>query len=170
MTHSRGVRFPAQRPVPITCITYRDVLYKYRLLQDNQCQTQLRPEIDLRVPGDWVVLSAKGLLSIKSGYQWDGPSGPTIDTKTFMRGSLVHDGLYQLLREGLLGARDSEAWEKNRRLADLELVEVCKLDGMNWLRRAWVFRALRWGGRSAALPDKPVEICMAPNGCQQSTP
>ncbi len=27
------------------------------------------------------------------------PNGPTIETKTFMRASLVHDALYQLMRE-----------------------------------------------------------------------
>lgn len=148
-----------------TCISYREVLYKYRLQSPNERQTALRPEQDLRVPGDWVVLTSSGLLTIKSGYQWDGPSGPTFDTKTFMRGSLVHDGLYQLLREGLLGARDSQAWSNNRRLADLELVDICKQDGMNWIRRQWVYGALRWGGRSAAEPNKPIESHQAPKGC-----
>ena len=148
-----------------TCISYRDVLYKYRLLSDNETQTALRPAQDLSIPGGWVALSSTGLLKIKSGYQWDGPSGPTLDTKTFMRGSLVHDGLYQLLREGVLGSRASEAWESNRLLADLELVNLCKQDGMFWLRRQWVYRALRWGGSSAAEPNKPIETHQAPKDC-----
>jgi hypothetical protein len=43
-----------------------------------------------------------GLLVILSGYAWDGASGPTIDTDSTMRGSLVHDALYQLMRQGLV--------------------------------------------------------------------
>jgi len=43
-----------------------------------------------------------GGLLIKAGYSWDGPSGSAIDTKNFMQGSLVHDALYQLLRENIL--------------------------------------------------------------------
>lgn len=151
--------------MPTTCISYRNVLYKYRLLNDNSHRTEMRLEQGVGVPGDWVTLSAEGELKIKSGYQWDGPSGPTIDTKTFMRGSLVHDGLYQLLREGLLGARGSEEWKRNRRLADIELVIIAKQDGMNWLRRQWVYAALRLAGHSAARPGKPVEIRQAPSGC-----
>lgn len=59
----------------------------------------LRPEHEIR--RSYGVLTVDGDLSIRRGYSWDGPSGPTIDTGTFMRGSLVHDFLYQLLREGV---------------------------------------------------------------------
>ena len=153
-----------------TCITYRKVLYKYRLLQDKHHSTALRPSEDIGVPGDWVRLSASGQLSIRAGYHWDGPSGPTIDTPSFMRGSLVHDGLYQLLREGLLGERASQLWSHNRKLADLELVRICREDGMFWLRRAWVYRSLRWAGAAAAQPDDPVKIQSAPKHCVPQGP
>ena len=78
--------------------------YKYQLAEDyirfipiyfhDDIQTKyisLIPQPDL-----------SSLLTIRTGYAWDGPSGPTIDTKTFMRGSLEHDALYQLIRERLL--------------------------------------------------------------------
>ena len=39
-------------------------------------------------------LTTEGLLIIRPGYAWDGPSGPTFDTPSFMRGSLIHDVLY----------------------------------------------------------------------------
>ena len=70
-------------------------------------------------------LNTKGHLIIKRSYAWDGPSGPTIDTKNFMRGSLVHDALYQLMRHEHLS---SDEW---RAVADLEHHEVdeSRIDG-----------------------------------------
>jgi hypothetical protein len=50
----------------------------------------------------WLHLTREGKLTIYEGYCWDGPSGPTIDTPTVMRGSLVHDALYELMRKGHL--------------------------------------------------------------------
>jgi hypothetical protein len=78
-------------------------------------------------------------LTIRSGYAWDGPSGPTIDTKTFMRGSLIHDALYQLIAEGYLST-------KLRIAADQILRDVCQDDGMNPIRATYVYWAVRWFG------------------------
>ena len=84
-----------------------------------------------------------GELLISKGYVWDGPSGPTIDTKSFMRGSLVHDALYQLLREGAIG-------QELREYADRLLREMCLADGMSRFRAWYVWKSLRWfGGRAA---------------------
>ena len=38
-------------------------------------------------------------MIVEKDYAWDGPSGPTIDTSNSMRASLVHDVLYQAMRE-----------------------------------------------------------------------
>ena len=65
------------------------------------------------------------------GYKWDGPSGPTIDTPNAMRASLVHDGLYQAIREGWLD-------KKARKGADLEFRRLLELDGMTFWRR-WLW-------------------------------
>ena len=78
---------------------------------------------------------AKGGTAAKmefgKGYTWDGPSGPTFDTPNAMRASLVHDGLYQALREGWLH-------QTARKAADREFREILKIDGMSFLRRwAW---------------------------------
>ncbi len=35
-----------------------------------------------------------GVLTIRSGYAWDGPGGPAMDTPAAMYGSLSHDALY----------------------------------------------------------------------------
>ena len=37
---------------------------------------------------------------VRRGYAWDGASGPTIDTKDSMKATLIHDVLYQVMREG----------------------------------------------------------------------
>jgi len=86
-----------------------------------------------------------GWLTIFKGYCWDGASGPAIDTKNIMQGSLVHDALYQLMREGLLDI-------KYRKFADQLLIKMCKADGMWWPRTVWVYAAVRWFGKKYAQP------------------
>lgn len=86
-------------------------------------------------------------LTIRPGYKWDGPSGPTIDTDTFMRGSLVHDVLYQAIREGFLTLG-------HRKAADLILYRICREDGMSRIRANYVYYGVRAGGRSSAKPSE----------------
>ena len=81
--------------------------YKYQLDQTYVVQVSIKPRADIIT--EWIKLNRDGMLAIMDGYAWDGPSGPTIDTKNFMRGSLVHDALYQLMREGHLEPRWREA-------------------------------------------------------------
>ena len=88
------------------CIAYRGG-YKYQLNQSYTIQTEIKPEE--AVDAEYLSLSLDGLLTVKKGYAWDEPSGPTIDTLNFMRGSLVHDALYQLMREGSL---DENKWRE----------------------------------------------------------
>jgi hypothetical protein len=68
--------------------------YKYQLVDASSVEVNIRPAA--QIDTDYIALTADGLLTVKKSYAWDGPSGPTIDTKNFMRGSLVHDALYQL--------------------------------------------------------------------------
>lgn len=76
--------------------------YKYQLAENYSTMISIRPAQDIAT--GFILLNTAGLLIIKQGYAWDGPSGPTADTPDTMRGSLVHDALYQLLRLGLLSA------------------------------------------------------------------
>lgn len=115
--------------------------YKYQLHEAYAVQTAIRPEHHIN--HGFIALTPSGLLVITSGYAWDGPSGPTVDTKNFMRGSLVHDALYQLMREKLLDC----GW---RETADSELRRICIEDGMSWLRAWWVFKAVRMAGEASA--------------------
>jgi len=73
---------------------YRDLRrYKYQLTEDYSVDSGIKVKEKIDTP--FIILEPDGNLTIKKKYAWDGPSGPTIDTKTFMRGSLVHDAFYQ---------------------------------------------------------------------------
>ena len=102
-------------------------------------------------------LAANGTLTIRKDYAWDGPSGPTIDTDTFMRGSLVHDCLYQMMRTGQFKL-------EFRSFADLALRKICEQDGMMKLRAWWVHKGVSWFGEKNARPsstgDRPDETCL----------
>ena len=98
-------------------------------------------------------LNPTGRLVIQPGYAWDGPSGPTIDTPSFMRGSLIHDVLYQLLRMPTFEP-DADEHDLIRHRADLLLREICLLDGMWKWRAAWVLRGVRAGGGPSAAVKK----------------
>ena len=138
--------------MPDEKVCYREIpVYKYKLAEDYEHQTALTE--GPRAIGDWVVLGADGVLKLKQGYAWDGPSGPSFDTPSFMRGSLVHDALYQMMRNGLLPP-------ERRQYADEMLRTICRTDGMNWLRAQGVYRAVRLFGAAAAepRPDPPV-VC-----------
>ena len=75
---------------------YRELRrYKYQLVKPYSVQIGIK---DRSVNTEFLKLGEDGILTIKERYAWDGPSGPTIDTLNFMRGSLVHDAIYQLIR------------------------------------------------------------------------
>lgn len=140
------------------CIHYKGG-YKYQLKQDYSLQIPIKPGKDIAPAHGFITLSADGLLFIKNAYAWDGPSGPTLDTRNFMRGSLVHDALYQLMRENHLKAGEF------RDDADRLLREHCKEDGMSSIRAWWVYHAVRHGGGPAADPARDKPIKTAPADC-----
>lgn len=124
---------------------YRELhKYKYQLTKDYVHQTNFIAVVNITT--EYLCLDDKGRLLIKKGYCWDGPSGPTIDTKSAMRGSLVHDALYQLMRMGLLLL-------SNRKGADKELYQTCLEDNM-WKWRAWLwYRAVKKAAGWAVEPN-----------------
>lgn len=127
--------------------------YKYQLVEDVSFQTSFRPAEDIVT--EYIELTTKGKLTLKSGYASDGPSGPTFDTTTFMKGSFKHDGLYQLMRMAILPWKD---WRK----ADNELKVQLIIDGMWSLRIKWVMKGLELAGGSAAKPSSTKPIMRAP--------
>lgn len=147
-----------------TQIAYRSG-YKYQLEYDyRHALWNVLPQVG-ETGNKYVTASNGGFLLIRAGYAWDGASGPTIDTKSTMRASLVHDALYQLIREGYLPADDL-----TYKLADAELRRILVEDSrsagglLSWLQngwgsvRAWYYeRAVNRFGKKHNN-DKPVEV------------
>src|SRR4030065_469728 len=134
------------------CIAYNSG-YKYQLKESYTLATEIKPINPIDT--DYIKLDLSGDLTIKKGYAWDGPSGPAIDTANFMRGSLVHDALYQLMRERLLDH------DEFRPQADLLLREMCRQDGMSAIRAWWVYCGVLCGGKPAANPANNKSIIIA---------
>jgi len=138
------------------CIQYRGG-YKYQLKETYEVKIKIQQAEAIHT--EFIKLATDGALTIEKNYAWDGPSGPTIDTLNFMRGSLVHDALYQLIREGKLSK------DPHREIADKILREMCRQDDMSAIRAWWVYRAVRWFGDPAVDPAKSKPIVYAPKGC-----
>lgn len=132
-------------------IQYRDG-YKYQLVETYTCRVSI---VGQNARSEFIDLEPDGKLTICHGYAWDGPSGPTVDTKNFMRGSLVHDALYQLLREGLIP-------QELRQAADMILRDICREDGMSAPRAWWVYNGVRLGGGPAAAIGSSRPVKTAP--------
>ena len=131
-------------------IRYREG-YKYQLVDPYWIQTDIMGK-EYKVDG-YIRLSEDGILYIYRGYAWDGASGPTYDSKSSMRASLVHDALYQLMGE----YPELLAW---RLYADDLLYKICRQDGM-WPFRAYLWKkAVNWFGEDAA--EKGDTILTAP--------
>lgn len=128
--------------------------FKYQLYEDYFIQLKKLPQEQV-YRGRYLYLDETGLLTIANGYCWDGPSGPTIDSKNFMRGSLVHDALYQLIRWGDLPEND---W---REYADDVLRKICLEDGMSRFRAWYVYKSVRGFGGMAV--QKPKKVLIAPD-------
>lgn len=133
-------------------IAYREG-YKYQLAETYRGTVPICPPAPIRT--EWLSLTPTGLLVIRRGYAWDGPSGPTWDTKTGMRGSLIHDALYQLLRQELLPPQF-------RAVADRVFYDTLREDGMWWARARYWWRGVRLGGGPSADPDNVRRIIYAP--------
>ena len=128
--------------------------YKYELVQPYEQDTDIK---DYSIDTKYLRLQTNGKLMIFNKYAWDGPSGPTIDTLDFMRGSLVHDALYQLIR------LEKIPYSCKGRTDEL-LREICLQDGMSKFRAWYVYQAVKYFGGSSARPGtgKPDKIICTP--------
>lgn len=128
--------------------------YKYQITEMYRMQTGIYPEKEIHT--EYISLYTNGLLIIRKGYSYDGPSGIAIDTKNFMRGSLEHDAFYQLMRMGLLP-------QSYRIKADKRLRDVCIEDGMWKIRAMWVYLGVRSPiAADAAKPKSRKKVYKAP--------
>jgi len=141
-------------------VKYREG-YKYQIVADYSIQTEICPPADIVTL--YARLTAKGLLTLRAGYAWDGASGPAVDTPDFIRPSLVHDGFYNLMRDGLLdlGWRE-EADRLLQRLFTEDAKKVKRPWGTGWLKHLapirawWIYRGVRLGGEGSAKWQEPV--------------
>ena len=120
--------------------------YKYLLVHDVcvdlkelNWDIQLNSDLTLPVNGKpYIQLSTNGFMRISSGYAWNGMSRYK-DTKRNRFPSLVHDALYQLLRESHAGTvctgsgLEEKKYEKFRKASDEVLKELCKRNRL-WFR------------------------------------
>ena len=134
-----------------TCIYYKEG-YKYQLTEIAFFKTKILGYV---IHTDFISLGPNGLLLIKKGYAWDGPSGPTIDTPDSMRASLAHDACYQLMRMELIPI----TW---RRAIDKELKRRLIEDGMNELRADIWYVGVCEFAEDAALPESRKKDIKAP--------
>jgi hypothetical protein len=108
--------------------------WKYLVHEDEIFETGIKLDSSIRTK--FLSMDEDGALLIKKGYAWDGASGPTFDSKNTMLGSLVHDSLYQLMREGWLDF----TWRKR---ADELLRDIMISKGMTKIRARLWYRAVR---------------------------
>ena len=127
---------------------------QYQLENDYSISISIKPKTNIDT--DFIGLDVHGNLLVKKGYAWDGPSGPVIDTDENMRASLVHDALYQLMRNEHLAART------HRKAADQLFKDICKEDGVSNFRASAYYKALRKFGKPAASPQNKKIIHRAP--------
>ncbi len=113
--------------------------------------TYLLPELKhIIFENDYLRLK-DGVLDIEKGYAWDGASGPTWDDKTNYRSSLVHDALYQILREA-----DILHPKIIRLYADKLLRDMSIEDGGNKFRyKIWFNMVQLFAKRSSTPRQKP---------------
>jgi len=123
--------------------------YKYQLAANEFLMVPIFPDQDIVT--EFINLSTKGEMNIRSGYAWDGPSGPTWDTDNTMVPSLFHDALAQLMRQGLLS---------QEQLAGVnDLFDGMLEDRDMWNpRRWWWLKGLWLTGGSFADPSNIKEV------------
>lgn len=140
-------------PFPTPPLKYKKG-YDYWIAEDFVLDigSRIRPA----QPGgnSFVELSAAGVLILRRGYAWNGASGPAINTENWRTASGVHDGLYQLIREGVLTMAHREA-------ADDLMRDILLGKGMFALRALWSHAAVRQFGEMY-MRNAPDAVLVAP--------
>ena len=126
---------------------YYKHLYKYELAEDVIIHlVSILPKKEIE--HEFFNFNVSGRLLIRKGYRWDGPSGPTVDSKSTLIASMVHDVGYQMTRDGHFSIDEDRAlWDKIYR-------ELLIANGTNQARAWGHWYALRKFGWHAAEPKK----------------
>lgn len=136
--------FTAYRELPRDGWKFTRRGWKYETTEDLMVYVDIYPEAGRGCAFDkWIELTGEGKLTIKKGYAWDGPSGPTWDSPETLLASLIHDAGYQLTRERKIAIAWRKAW-------DLELLRFGLSEGMApWRVRIWYWGLRIFAGRYA---------------------
>lgn len=123
--------------------------FKYQLTENFRIHTGICPEETV----EWLFVSLydDGLLEIRRGWAWDGPSGLTLDTRDSMVAALVHDAMYALMQRGLL------SW-RHRKEVDQLFHKLLIEDGMWKWRAGYWYAAVRELGYAFAHKAKKIRI------------
>jgi hypothetical protein len=108
---------------------------------------------------DYIVVEPGGILTIKKGYRWDGPTtSPLPYSSRTIHASMVHDAIYDLMRMGHID-RDYKPFTvagfKHRLIADCLLFMISKDDGRRPALALSDFKIVRAGGwrrTNASMP------------------
>lgn len=128
--------------------------YKYQLASDYSIKIAIKPKKD--IDSKFIKFYTEGNLTVADGYAWDGPSGPVVDTKENMRASLVHDALYQLMRNKHLTAKQF----KDK--ADKLFKNLCIEDGVHKGTAHIYYLGLKLGGKPSTDPKNTKKVRIAP--------
>jgi hypothetical protein len=130
------------------------MISKYAIYTDVGKSKQLQSDFYFEMPatgyaGDYGFISfdSKGQVRVKTGFTWDGASGPTLDTLDSVCASLGHDVYYKLMGQRLLPSSykdEADQWFYMR------LVN----DGMVGFRAFAWYKAVRLFGIPAQSMDK----------------
>jgi len=134
------------------CVEYYEG-YKYQYASDYVFQIPKEFPQGVRFKSEYIEVKGDR-CRVSRGYASDGPSGPTFDTPSFMRGAFEHDPLYQLLRMGVFP-------QECRQFADKAIIARAKKSGMWWPRRWWTHAGLKLFGANAASPSSVKKILRA---------
>lgn len=124
--------------------------YKYQLVEDFEYVLPIWfPAMNLELNSEFIDIKQNVLL-IKSGYAWDGASCiPDIKNKV---AALVHDALYQLIRQELLNK------EKAKKSADILFMYMCRDEGTpKWISQIYYKSLEKFGDKAATKPREIYE-------------
>ena len=93
-------------------------------------------------------------MNRKAGFCFE-PSGPTIKTKSIMRGCCAHDAIYWLIRNGHLEPTWKEA-------GDRLMLEIHTEDNVMYLRAKYFYKAVITFGDASIDPANRIKVKTAP--------
>lgn len=134
-----------------------DVPYPYRVRSLHLFRVAFPVDFQIQHRGKRLAEGIGNHVYVYWDYAYDGPSGPAIDSVNFMRASMLHDVLYQVLREGGHSALVGFVGQHTRKQADAAMWSEARRCGMKWWRAWYSWLAVRLFAGWAAKP-RPLRL------------